>query len=198
MRRASERQDYEQAAIDRDKVKAIERTMESQKMAAFARTDLDLLGLARRDNQAAVQLFVIRGGKALGRDVFLLDTPRGATDAEVISGFLLQYYAQATSVPPEIAIPLAMPDAPDLERFLSDRRGGTAPGRSGRWRYRPRAVPDAYGEPLGSASGRGPGHAAASPKRGRRGAGATRHAPARRAPQADAARNAQRGGDARP
>jgi excinuclease ABC subunit C len=126
MRRASERQDYEQAAIDRDKVKAIERTMESQKMAAFARTDLDLLGLARRDNQAAVQLFVIRGGKALGRDVFLLDTPRGATDAEVVSGFLLQYYARATSVPREVAIPLDLPDAPDLERFLADRRGGVA------------------------------------------------------------------------
>ena len=68
-------------------------------MAAFARTDLDLLGLARRDNQAAVQLFVIRGGKALGRDVFLLDTPRGTTDAEVVSGFLLQYYARATASP---------------------------------------------------------------------------------------------------
>jgi excinuclease ABC subunit C len=126
MRRASERQDYEAAAIDRDKIKAIERTMESQKMAAFARTDLDLLGLARRDNQAAVQLFVIRGGKALGRDVFLLDTPRGTTDAEVVSGFLLQYYARATSVPREIAIPLELPDAPDLERFLADRRGGVA------------------------------------------------------------------------
>jgi excinuclease ABC subunit C len=128
MRRASDRQDYEQAAIDRDKIKAIERTMESQKMAAFARTDLDLLGLARRDNQAAVQLFVIRGGKALGRDVFLLDTPRGATDAEVVAGFLLQYYARATSVPPEIAVPLALPDAPDLERFLADRRAGDGDG----------------------------------------------------------------------
>ncbi len=126
MRRASEREDYEQAAITRDKIKAIERTMESQKMAAFARTDLDLLGLARRDNQAAVQLFVIRGGKALGRDVFLLDTPRGATDAEVVSGFLLQYYARATSVPPEVAIPLVMPDAPDLERFLADRRAANS------------------------------------------------------------------------
>ncbi len=126
MRRASEREDYEQAAIDRDKIKAIERTMESQKMAAFARTDLDLLGLARRDNQAAVQLFVIRGGKALGRDVFMLDTPRGATDAEVVSGFLLQYYARATSVPSEVAIPVILPDAADMERFLSDRRGGVA------------------------------------------------------------------------
>jgi excinuclease ABC subunit C len=128
MRRASERQDYEQAAIDRDKIKAIERTMESQKMAAFARTDLDLLGLARRDNQAAVQLFVIRGGKALGRDVFLLDTPRGTTDAEVVSSFLLQYYGRATSVPPEVAVPLSLPDADDVGRFLTDRRVGGVGG----------------------------------------------------------------------
>jgi excinuclease ABC subunit C len=123
MARASERQQYEQAAGLRDKVKAIERTMESQKMAAFARTDLDLVGLTRRDNQAAVQLFVIRGGKAIGRDVFLLDTPRGTTDEEVLSGFLLQYYAQATSIPREIAVPFELPDRGDLERFLADRRG---------------------------------------------------------------------------
>jgi excinuclease ABC subunit C len=124
MKRASDRQDYEHAATSRDKIRAIQRTMESQKMAAFARTDLDLLGLARRDNQAAVQLFVIRGGKALGRDVFVLDTPRGATDAEIVSGFLLQYYGRASNIPPEIAIPLALPDASDLEKFLADRRGG--------------------------------------------------------------------------
>jgi excinuclease ABC subunit C len=69
-----------------------------------------------------VQLFVIRGGKALGRDVFLLDTPRGTTDADVVSGFLLQYYARATSIPPEIAVPLALPEAEDLEKFLAERR----------------------------------------------------------------------------
>src|ERR671912_1291570 len=57
MRSASERQEYERAAILRDKIRAIERTMESQKMAAFARTELDMLGLARQDNQAAIQLF---------------------------------------------------------------------------------------------------------------------------------------------
>src|SRR3954451_18816803 len=109
MQEASGRQEYERAAVIRDKVRAIERTMESQKMAAFARTDLDLLGLARRDNQAAVQLFVIRGGKAIGRDVFLLNTPRGATDADVLSGFVLQYYGRATSIPREIAIPVEVP-----------------------------------------------------------------------------------------
>src|SRR5262249_8368292 len=125
MRTASERQEYERAAGLRDKVRAIERTMESQKMAAFARTDLDLVGLVRRDNQAAVQLFVIRGGKAIGRDVFLLDVPRGTTDEEVLSGFLLQYYGRATNVPREIAVPMALPDIADLEAFLAARRGAT-------------------------------------------------------------------------
>ena len=52
------RSEYERAAAVRDKIRAIERTMESQKMAAFTRTELDLVGLARQDNQAAIQLFV--------------------------------------------------------------------------------------------------------------------------------------------
>ena len=122
MATASERTEYERAAAIRDKVRAIERTMESQKMAAFARTDLDLVGLARQDNQAAVQLFVIRNGKAIGRDVFMLEAPHDTTDADVVSGFLLQYYGRASSVPKEIAVPLELPDAADLETFLADRR----------------------------------------------------------------------------
>jgi excinuclease ABC subunit C len=128
MQAASQREDYELAAIDRDKIRAIERTMESQKMAAFARTDLDLVGLARRDNQAAVQLFVIRGGKAIGRDVFLLDVPKNTRDDEVLSGFLLQYYGRATNVPHEIAVPIALPEAPDLEAFLASRRAESTAG----------------------------------------------------------------------
>ncbi|TAK02705.1 MAG: excinuclease ABC subunit UvrC [Chloroflexota bacterium] len=122
MQGASDRLEFERAATLRDKVRSIERTMESQKMAAFARTDLDLVGLARKDSQAAVQLFAIRNGKAIGRDVFLLEAPREATDAEVISGFLVQYYARSSSVPREIAVPMELPDATELEAFLGDRR----------------------------------------------------------------------------
>ena len=122
MQAASDRLEFERAAALRDKVRSIERTMESQKMAAFARTDLDLVGLARRDSQAAVQLFVIRNGKAIGRDVFLLEAPRESTDAEVVSGFLGQHYARASSVPREVAVPVELGDAADFERFLADRR----------------------------------------------------------------------------
>jgi excinuclease ABC subunit C len=121
---AADRTDYERAAAMRDKIRAIERTMESQKMAAFARTELDLVGLARQDNQAAIQLFVIRDGKMIGRDVFLLDAVREAGDDEVLTSFLEQYYTQAGSIPREVYVPSATLDASVLETFLAERRGG--------------------------------------------------------------------------
>ena len=114
---------YERAGVLRDKIRAIERTMESQKMAAFARTELDLAAMARHDDQAAVQLFVVRNGKMLGRDVFFLDAPRDVADDEVLESFLLQYYARATSVPREVLVPRALADTADLEAFLAAKRG---------------------------------------------------------------------------
>jgi len=123
MEEAAGRLEFERAGALRDKVRAIERTMESQKMAAFARTELDVVGLARQDNEAGVQLFAVRNGKLIGRDVFLLDAASDASDDEVLRSFLEQFYARATSVPPEILLPVAIPDAADLETFLSARRG---------------------------------------------------------------------------
>ena len=121
---AAERTDYERAASLRDKIRAVERTMESQKMAAFARTDLDLIGMARQDNQAAIQLFMLRDGSLMGRDVYLLDAVREAPDDEVLTGFLEQYYVRATSIPREIYLPSRIAEAADLEAFLAGRRGG--------------------------------------------------------------------------
>ena len=123
MQAASEATEYERAAAIRDKVRAIERTMESQKMAAHATTEEDVLGLARQDSQAAVQLFAVRGGKMVGRDVFLLDAPRETDDATVLSGFVQQYYSRATSVPPAVLVPALPDDAADLEGMLAGRRG---------------------------------------------------------------------------
>jgi excinuclease ABC subunit C len=130
MTAASDRQDYERAAAHRDKIRAIDRTMESQKMAAFARTELDLIGMARQDNQAAMTLFVIRNGQMIGRDVYLLDAARDASDDEVLGSFLEQYYARATSIPREVFVPARIDGRDDdsggldIETFLTERRGG--------------------------------------------------------------------------
>jgi excinuclease ABC subunit C len=120
---ASEAEQYEKAAVVRDKIRSIERTMESQKMAAFARTELDLVAMARKDDQAAVQLFVVRNGKMLGRDVFFLEAHHDVPDDEVLGAFLLQYYARATSVPREILVPRSVTETAELEAFLAERRG---------------------------------------------------------------------------
>jgi excinuclease ABC subunit C len=120
---ASKTLEYERAAALRDKLRAIERTMESQKMAAYARTELDALGFARSGAEGAVQLFAVREGKIVARDVFMLENVAGVSDGEALEAFVRQYYATAGSVPPVILLPEAPPEQADLERFLSEVRG---------------------------------------------------------------------------
>jgi excinuclease ABC subunit C len=123
MESASEGLQFERAAALRDKVRAIERTMESQKMAGFAKRRLDVLGYARSGKEAAVQLFAIRDGKTTSRDIFLLENVAGATDEEALGTFVKQYYARAGSIPPRVLMPRALPDAAELEEFLAERAG---------------------------------------------------------------------------
>lgn len=123
MQLASDGLDYERAAALRDKVRAIERTMEDQKMAAFARTELDVLGFARSGGEAAVQLFAIRDGKTVGQDVFMLENIGDGADEEALTAFVKQYYAAAGSVPRQVLLPMTLAEGPDLEAFLSARRG---------------------------------------------------------------------------
>ena len=140
-------------------------------MAAFARTELDLVGLARQDNQAAVQLFVIRDGKLIGRDVFLLEAAREAPDDEVVGSFLEQYYARAGSIPREVYVPTEIPGGRDLEAFLAGatRRAGPPPRPAARREARAPRARDAQrrrdaGARAGALAGR-PGQDAPAPSR---------------------------------
>jgi excinuclease ABC subunit C len=126
METASEALDYERAAALRDQLRAVERTTESQKMAAYARTQQDVLGLARGPGEAAVQLFVVRGGRMIGRDVFTLVSRPEVPDDEVLAAFIKQYYASAASIPPVILVASPPAEAEELEAFLSERRGARA------------------------------------------------------------------------
>jgi excinuclease ABC subunit C len=121
MESAAESLEFERAAALRDKVRAIERTMESQKMAGFAKRVLDVLGYARSGKEAAVQLFAIRDGKTLNRDIFLLENVADDTDEEALTSFVKQYYARAGSIPPRVLVPFALPEAAELADFLSSR-----------------------------------------------------------------------------
>ena len=115
---------YERAAALRDKVRAIERTMEAQKMAGFARRELDVLGFARSGNEAAVQLFAIRDGKTVSRDVFQLENLGDGPDEEALSA---RSCASTTRRPARCrrgcCCRRACPDADELRRCCAARRG---------------------------------------------------------------------------
>jgi excinuclease ABC subunit C len=114
---------YEQAAIARDKLRAVERTIEQQKVAAYSRAEQDVIGIAREEGEACLQLFVIRNGKMIGREPFIVEGARDVTDAEVLGSFLQQYYAATERPPREVVLPFAPSDADALAAFLADRRG---------------------------------------------------------------------------
>jgi excinuclease ABC subunit C len=114
---------YEQAAVARDKLRAVERTIEQQKMAAFSRAEHDVVGIAREEGEACLQVFSIRSGKMIGREHFMVEGARDATDGEVLGSFLQQYYAATERPPREVLLPLLPADAGALGTFLADRRG---------------------------------------------------------------------------
>jgi excinuclease ABC subunit C len=114
---------YEQAAIARDKLRAVERTIEQQKVAAFSRAEQDVIGIAREEGEACLQLFVIRNGKMIGREHFIVEGAGDVTDAEVLGSFLPQYYAATERPPREVVLPFAPSEADALAAFLADRRG---------------------------------------------------------------------------
>ena len=123
MQLASEVQDYERAGLLRDRVQAIDRTTDRQEVHAYKGDDFDALGAAIAEGDAAVQLLRVRDGTVVGRDHFFLEGTEGATPAEVLGSFLRQHYAAATTFPPEIVVPEAIPDAATFVTFAEEKRG---------------------------------------------------------------------------
>jgi len=123
MQAASETLEYERAARLRDQVQAIERTTERQVMEVRDRTDMDVFGLAREEQEAYVQVWFVRRGNVIGRDNFQLDGTVDEPDERVLGSFIEQFYESAPYVPRRVLLPIAVEDAQVIEQVLSDRRG---------------------------------------------------------------------------
>lgn len=122
MHRASEREAFEDAARLRDAISALEESFEAQRVAPAGRPDEDILGVARRGDRAAVACFQIRDAALVGRDVHRLDA-NGASDVELLTAFMGQYYARAGEIPPSIATSIQISDD-ETASFLAARRQG--------------------------------------------------------------------------
>jgi excinuclease ABC subunit C len=123
MREAAERREYEQAAKLRDQLAAARRAMETQEMVLTQPEDLDVIGMAEDDLEAAFQVFFVRGGRVLGRRGWVVDRVEDLDRAELVASFVRQLYMEREEVPTRVLVP-AVPDGRDLlEAWLVQRRG---------------------------------------------------------------------------
>lgn len=124
MENAAENLDFERAAQLRDRLQAIDRVVERQRVITPDRTDSDVIAMARANGEACVQIFFIRGGKLIGREYFILEGTEDEPDREVVTEFIKQFYSEAASVPPQVLLPNEVEEIKIIQQWLHSRRGG--------------------------------------------------------------------------
>lgn len=122
MMAASENMDFEQAAVYRDQLRAIDKVVAKQKVISAANTDQDVIAFAREQGDACVQVFFIRHGKLIGREYFLLEGTEGESDPEVLHNFMTQFYDEAAHIPREVLLPHEIDEARVIEQWLKEKR----------------------------------------------------------------------------
>ena len=121
MQIAAENFQFELAAKLRDQVLAIEKISAKQNII-IGSSDQDIIGLARKADEACIQIFFIRSGKMIGRDHFLLNGTEDETDSALLNAFLEQYYNKATFIPKEILLPVEIENEEILSAWLSQKK----------------------------------------------------------------------------
>jgi excinuclease ABC subunit C len=124
MKAAAEAQEFEQAALERNRLRAVRSLLERQRVANEAVGTLDAVAVAVDGADANAQVFQIRDGVLSDRQSFYLDNAPGADVAEVAQEFLMQYYGAALSIPPQVIVQHEVEDLDVLAEALGERRGG--------------------------------------------------------------------------
>jgi excinuclease ABC subunit C len=121
----SEQTRYEEAAAIRDRIKAIERAWESQKVVAPELGDIDVLGFFREGNEASFKTLFIRNGIMIGSKDFFLRDIGDVSDKELVQSFIIQFYSRYVIPPPGIITSVLPEESKSLGMWLSRRREGT-------------------------------------------------------------------------
>ena len=101
MTQAAEHFNFESAARLRDRIVQVRRVTEGQKVVWKSRLDMDLIAIARAQGQACMQVFLVRGGKLIGQEHFILEGVYEQSDAVLTGEFLKQFYTARTAGAPE-------------------------------------------------------------------------------------------------
>ncbi len=129
MREAAAVQDYETAARRRDQLKAAESFFEKSAVVLGEKVDIDVFGIDHDELSAAVQLFIVRGGRVRGVRSWTVDKELDVPLAELVDSVVQNAYVDGLRPPGEVVVPELPDDAAALETWL-----GTLGGRKVRLR----------------------------------------------------------------
>ncbi|MEU2204355.1 excinuclease ABC subunit UvrC [Microbacterium oleivorans] len=125
MREAAAAMDYEAAASYRDKLQALDAVLNRSALVLSEDTDADLFGVAEDELSAAVQHFVVRGGRVRGVRATTIDKELDISGPDLVDQILQRAYgaASAEDIPRQVLVPSLPDDSAELEQWLQSRRG---------------------------------------------------------------------------
>ena len=134
MQEAAEQLNFEEAARIRDRIQAVERVLEKQRVISTeGQDDQDVIALASGEDETCAQVFFFRNGKLVGREYFILQGTRDSSPGEIMSSFFIQFYESSPHIPAEIIVEAEPDDRAALQSWLKEKRKGavtiTAPKR---------------------------------------------------------------------
>ena len=119
MKQLSDEERYEEAAVYRDKIYAINDITERQKIDSKEEFDKDIIGMYRDKDIAMIQIFEVREGKIIDRNNNIVNIDENDTDSEIISSFIKQYYNETYFLPKEIWLPCDIEEVELFDEWLS-------------------------------------------------------------------------------
>ena len=119
MEEAAERLDFEQAARLRDRIAAIKRLSEKQKVVLSRIEEQDVIALAQGSGQACFEVFRFTGGQLTDREQFLMEEQDDLAAAR--AAFIEQYYTLRDRIPPQVTVDGEVEDGDLLEQWLTDK-----------------------------------------------------------------------------
>lgn len=113
---------FEKAAMYRDQLEALPAVKEQQDIVTTGAGDSDIIGFAVEAGQTCVQIYMIRSGKLMGREIFHIENGDDETSSSLTAAVLDQYYVNGVFVPKEIVV-AAVERKEEYERRLSAQKG---------------------------------------------------------------------------
>ena len=118
---AAEELDFERAARIKERIDAVNALSDKQHAVSSRNLNADVVGIYREETIAGVHVFMIREGRIINSNEFILNKGHDVPDDDLLHAFLLRYYDTTTSIPREVVVRTAPEDEEAMSSWLTEK-----------------------------------------------------------------------------